>query len=234
MKESAIDSAWKGFSRCESCAMREAALFGDLTPEDFTLIHMPIDEVELAVGMTLYSSGDEGQAIFTLRTGLIKLVQFLADGQQRIVRLVMPGDVLGLETLAGRPYAHTAIILEKASFCRIPRPVIERLERETPRLHGNLTKRWFSALEQADAWLTELSTGKAPQRFARLLLRIMEQDGRAALFTREDLGAMLAITTEHASRVVAEFRRNNVISEVTPNSCRANRHKLECIAASEC
>ncbi|MEW5727021.1 MAG: Crp/Fnr family transcriptional regulator, partial [Pseudomonadota bacterium] len=185
-------------------------------------------------GSTIYSEGDEGTAVYTIRSGLVKLVQYLPDGSQRIVRLLRQGDTSGLEATVGQPYEHSAVVLKKVLACRIPKQVIERLSRETPRLHSQLMRRWYTALKQADDWLTELSTGKAPQRLARFLLQTMEADGTALLFTREDLGAMLGITTEHASRTVAEFKRNKTITEISPNRFRCNADQLECIAAAEC
>jgi CRP-like cAMP-binding protein len=233
MKSSDIELAWKGFARCEHCSIRDLVLFGDLTAADFNLIHLPIEDVELARESTVFKSGDDGRHVFTLRSGLVKLVQFLPDGQLRILRLVTPGSTFGLEALLGRNYAHTAIVLERAMICRIPRQVVERLQRETPRIHTRLMERWQASLDEADGWLTELSAGKTTERMARLLLRIAEKDDTATAFSREDLGAMLAVTMEHASRTVSEFRRNGVISETPNGRWHCNRPALVRIAAGE-
>lgn len=234
MKKSQIEAAWKGNAQCDRCGIRDLVLFADLAEPDFNLIHLPIDEIECDPGATLYSEGDDGAAVYTIRSGLVKLVQYLPDGSQRIVRLLRPGATAGLETTVGEAYQHTAVVLQRVLACRIPKQVIDRLSRETPRLHSQLMRRWHAALTQADDWLTELSTGKAPQRLARFLLQTMQPDGTAMLFTREDLGAMLGITTEHASRTVAEFKRNKTIAEIGPNRFRCDRDQLECIAAAEC
>lgn len=234
MKKGQIDAAWKGTAQCDRCGIRDLVLFADLTEPDFNLIHLPIDEVELDAGSTVYAAADDGDAVYTLRSGLIKLVQYLPDGTQRIVRLIRPGATFGLEASVAKPYEHTALVLQRALICRIPRQVIERLSKETPRLHSQLMLRLHAALKQADDWLTELSTGKAPQRLARFLLQMIEPDGTVTMFSREDLGAMLGITTEHASRTVAEFKRNHVIDEIAPNRYRCYREELECIAVSEC
>jgi CRP-like cAMP-binding protein len=37
------------------------------------------------------------------------------------------------------------------------------------------------------------------------------------LFSREDMGAMLGITTETASRTIAEFKRRSLLVETDPN-----------------
>ena len=111
--------------------------------------------------------------MFTIRSGIVKLVQYLPDGSQRIVRLVRTTDVTGLECLIGEPYQHDAVVLQETEVCSLPVKVVENLSRENPSLHRELLNRWQRALKEADAWLTELSTGAAKQRVARLLLRLV-------------------------------------------------------------
>ena len=79
--------------------------------------------------------------------------------------------------------------------------------------------RWQRALSEADAWLTELSTGSARQRIARLLLRLVRnrQSSECELFSREDMGAMLGITTETTSRTIAEFKRQSLLVDLSTN-----------------
>ncbi len=233
MKRISIDAAWKGTAHCQDCGIRDLVLFADLTEPDFSLIHLPIDEIGFEAGATLYRAGDDSAHLFTIRAGLVKLVQYLPDGTQRIVRLLRPGSTVGLEGTVAAPYEHTAITLQPTLVCRIPRQVVEKLSRETPRLHGQLMRRWHAALRQADDRLTELSTGKAPHRLARLLLQLVEESGTVTLFSREDLGAMLGITTEHASRTVAEFKRTGLLTELTANRFRCDVERLREIAAAD-
>lgn len=236
MKFHRIADAWTGQAECQGCSIRELALFADLQLDDFNLIHLPIDELTLAPGEALYHAGDDGLAVFTLRSGLVKLIQYLPDGCQRIVRLLRPGDTLGLEVLLGGAYEHTAQALRPAHLCRIPRDVVHRLSVETPRLHEQLMKRWHRSVQQADDWLTGLSTGSAKARVARLLLFLSSPDILPAchphidLPTREDVGAMLGVTTETASRIIAEFKRGGLLTSEKGGMVRCNRPALERIA----
>lgn len=232
VKKTRIEAAWSGQAECRGCGIRDLALFADLKEQDFSLIHLPIDEIAYEAGAVLYNSGDDGRAVYTVRSGLIKLVQYLPDGAQRIVRLLRPGDTLGLEVLVGDTYEHTAVVLRRALTCRIPREVVQRLSVETPRLHSQLMKRWHQSVRQADEWLTELSTGSARARVARLLLSQAEgaNDQACELFSREDVGAMLGVTTETASRMIAEFRRSGVLTDLEANRYRCNIEELRRIS----
>jgi CRP-like cAMP-binding protein len=99
-------------------------------------------------------------------------------------------------------------------------------------LHRELLNRWQRALKEADAWLTELSTGSAKQRIARLLLRLAQDNpgSECQLFAREDMGAMLGITTETASRTIAEFKRKSLLAETGPNHFLLDLPNLKRIA----
>jgi CRP/FNR family transcriptional regulator, anaerobic regulatory protein len=220
VKSVSLREAWAGEADCRNCALRTAALFGGLAEADFDQIHDPIDQYDLKPGTALYKTGDVGDFMYTIRSGSIKLVQYLPDGSQRIVRIVRSSDVLGLEALLDDSYHHDAVALQRCEVCRFPTRVVRSLSRENPDLHRELMARWQRALNEADAWLTELSTGSARQRVARLLLRLVRdrETSECELFSREDMGAMLGITTETASRTIAGFKRESLLVESRPNN----------------
>jgi CRP-like cAMP-binding protein len=219
-------------ANCRSCALRESVLFAGLEESDFEHIHHPIEQFLLLPGSVLYRAGDPADNLYTVRTGLLKLVQYLPDGAQRIVRLVKSTDVTGLEGLIAQPYQHHAVVLQLTEVCRLPVEVVSRLSRDNPVLHRELLNRWQHALAEADAWLTELSTGAARERVARLLLRLVKdrEESECDLFSREDMGAMLGITTETASRTIAEFKRQGLLVERGTNHVVLDVPGLERVA----
>ena len=218
-KTVSLREAWSGEANCLNCALRTSVLFSGLQEADFEHIHEPIDQFTLKSGAHLYLAGDTGEYLFTVRSGMLKLVQYLPDGSQRIVRIARSTDVLGLESLLDDRYQHDAIALHATEVCRFPARLVRELGRANPSLHHELMARWQRALTEADAWLTELSTGSARQRVARLLLRLVRdrETSECPLFSREDMGAMLGVTTETASRTIAEFKRQGLLVETAPN-----------------
>jgi CRP-like cAMP-binding protein len=232
MKTVPIRVAWLGEQNCRDCAVRGSALFAGLGEVDFGELHQPIEDIILEPPAILYRVGERGRAVFTLRRGLVKLVKYLPDGNQRIVRLLRQSDTLGLEALLGQPYPHDAIALTRCEICTIPVSLVERLSHEQSRLCQELMTRWQRALAAADRWLAEFSTGTARQRVARLLLWLSETaPGQPVpLFGREDLGAMLGLTTETVSRTIAELRRTGLIREMPHNQLTLDQPALRRIA----
>ncbi|RTZ58101.1 MAG: Crp/Fnr family transcriptional regulator [Gammaproteobacteria bacterium] len=205
--------AWQGVAHCESCNIRNSVLFSGLEEKDFEQIHTPIIQNVFEPGDMLYREGESAKYIYTIRSGLVKLVHYLPDGGQRIVRLVKSTDVTGLEALLGNTYGHDAVVLQRTEICRLPIETVNDLARHNATLHAELLQRWQTALEQADLWLAKLATGSARQRVAQLLLWLNDNftKDQCCMISREDMGAMLGITTETASRTVAGFKRNGLI-----------------------
>ena len=207
------ESAWRGTSDCRNCGIRDMVLFADLNEEDFGLIHAPIDDLEFRSGASLFQEGNGAVGIFTLRTGMIKLVRSTSDGRQRIVRVLRAGDVAGLEALAHARYDTDAIALTDVSVCRIPTSVIQRLGAQSPRLHQRLMEKWSGTLREADDWLADLNFGTARNRVSNFVLKMRTSaDAQiVTLFSREDMGAMLDLKMETVSREISALVREQVL-----------------------
>jgi CRP/FNR family transcriptional regulator len=207
------ESAWRGTSDCRNCGIRDMVLFADLNEQDFNLIHAPIDDLVYQSGQALYDESGKALGVFTLRKGMVKLVRVTADGRERVVRVLFPGDVVGLEALATGHYDSQAVALSEVSVCRIPLEVMHQLGANSPRLHRKLMEKWQSALKLADDWLAELNFGTAKQRVLHFIRKMhqMSDDETVLLFARDDMGAMMDLKLETVSREVTALVRAGVM-----------------------
>ncbi len=208
------ESAWKGTADCKNCGIRDMVLFADLNEQDFGMIHAPIDDLEMPHGTELYGEGATSPGIFTLRKGRLKLVRHTPDGRQRILRLLRPGDVAGLEALATGRYDSAAVALTDISVCRIPLAVIHHLSQNSPRLHMRLLQKWQQTLKEADDWLSDINFGTARQRVGQFILKMRHEEdpALATLFSREDMGAMMDLKLETVSREISALARAGAIA----------------------
>ena len=213
MRPNCTNPEWIGRAKCAVCDVRRFVLFSGLADRDLDAILQPIDNLHVPQNATLYEQNAAAPFVYTLRHGLIKLKVDLPNGGQRIVRLLRPGDVAGMETLVGERYHHTAIALRDADVCRIPREVVMQLDKTNPSVHQALQQRWQRSVDQADHFIVALSTGPAEARMARLLITLgcTGTLPETLMPSREDMGALLGITTETASRIMAEFKRRGLV-----------------------
>jgi len=230
MKPIVINQAWNGAEKCQLCPIRDLVLFADLKQDDFHLLHLPINEFELEAGAILYEQKDKIDFVYTIRSGLVKLVRYLPNGSYRIIRLLRQGDLAGIEALNGSAYLHHAIAIQNTSVCRIPVKNVEYLNNKTGHLYTQLTARWQKVQSDADIWLADLTMGSSKYRVAKLLLYLANDEVDEAFFlpTREDIGALLAITPETASRIIAEFKRAGLLT-TKKNVAKINDSTLELI-----
>jgi len=208
---------------CARCAVRTNALFGALDDADLGLVHGDIVSLRFAPGERIYARGEPVPGVFTVREGLVRFEQVTAAGDRRILRLAGPGDLIGQEALLQRPCAEEAVACTEVQVCRIPRPLVERLALAQPALWRELMARWQRALELTEAWVADLTTGAARRRVLKLLEMLAERadgDGRIWMPRRPEMGAMLDMTVETASRIVSRLGREGVIELLPPRHAR--------------
>jgi CRP-like cAMP-binding protein len=223
------DEKWPGRLDCVRCAIRDTVLFSVLADAELDDALLGIDNQWFEKGCELFSPIAKAGHVYTVRAGCVKIVHELSDGSRRIVRMHYRGDAIGLEALLGGPYRNSAIILQKADICRIPVGVIHGLETRNPQIYEQLMRRWQNSLDEAESFITELGTGHAEARLARLLLKLDDHSERHCIpsLLREEIAAIIGVTTETASRLMAEFRRRNIVSETVDRGIHCDRIALE-------
>lgn len=220
--------------RCTGCCLLGEAAAGAANPQWQRLLS-DIAYIEVPKGAGLYTQGVPGTQLYSLRTGLVKLVQHLPNGTERIVRLLRGGDIAGLEILRKPAYRHTAIALEPVKACQIHKDSMLALDRLSPHLHWELMDRWERGLEAADWWIAQLSTGPVDARLARLIQFLKQADGEdldglVKLPNREDMASMLGVATETLCRAMVEFQRTGALRRVNNRLYRLDRGAIERLA----
>lgn len=216
-----VCGAWRGGGECLACDGRENAFFAGLAPDVVAGLHVDVSNTGTPDRETLYQAGAKADALWVLRTGAVKLLATSWDNTQRIVRVLKPGNVAGMEGLLASRYRHTAITVGNVHSCRIPLSAVQELCIENPGFQWNLMKQLQAALGETEQWLLDMAnTGASVRvRMARLLLRLRDgESNRIYRFGREDLRLMLGIVLETASRVIASFLRERVLVRREPGS----------------
>lgn len=227
------DIKWIGRSHCERCHIRKLMLFSELPDGAFKNLLLPIEHFIYPHNAVLYEVDTQKKFIYSIRRGMVKLVHTAKDGSKRIVRLQGPGSAIGLELLANATsYHHTAVVINEVDLCRIPVQTIRQLESQYPILNHHIREQLQDQLYLADQWIVALGTGIAKQRVAQLLLILNEffsdKEGAFLLLSREDMAAMIGITIETVSRMIAEFKRLNILYKT-----RNNRYTCDVAALRE-
>lgn len=231
------NAEWLGRAHCDSCLVRHLMLFSELPDEAFTNLLQPIDHYLHSAGSVIYETDTEQKYVYSIRRGMVKLVHLTPGGKYTIVRLLGPGAVIGLEILNGSAsYQHSAVAMGQVDLCRIPVSTITQLENQYPSLCTRVQKQIQRQLDLADEWIIALDSGTAKQRVAQLLLVLNEfftdKNGAFVLLSREDMAAMTGIAVETVSRMIAEFKRQDILCRTKENLFVCNISALKKITDS--
>lgn len=174
----------------------------------------------LAAGEVLYREGTSCSRLFTIRSGIVKLVAHLPSGRVRILGLHGRGAILGLETPASRTgsYNHTAIAVTDVECAWAPSAQLRRLRNQRSEEYLNLVERYCEELKHSERWITEFSADTTTCRIARVIKYLSElQDHDPAdqveLLTCQEMAEVIGASTESASRVLAKFKRQGILTE---------------------
>lgn len=184
---------------------------------EYNRLHCPSQSV-------IYRESEPGKAVFAVCRGLVKLVKYLPNGQSRIVRLLETGETLGIEAALDCAYEHTAVALGDVEVGRIPVAALQRLRTTDPEAYRSLMARWHDYLRRSDVWILLFSTGSVRARVARLIVYLSRLGGGSAgpvprtieMLSCDDMAAILGVTAESVSRVVADLKRERILHGVIP------------------
>ena len=205
-------------------------LFADLDLSSLEPHLEPINNLLIKPGITVYRQGEEGNAIYSIRKGLIKLVQSTPEGIERIVHLAGPGSCIGMEGFLHNSYSQSAESITEVDICAIPVDAAQKIAQAQSALYKALLTRWQNQFGVAERWMLELSQGTVRQKLARLLLMLDElgnTHGQIRLLNNQDSAGIVASTVETVSRNIAEFKREGALLKIAPSLYQIDYARLQ-------
>ncbi|MCL6638522.1 MAG: Crp/Fnr family transcriptional regulator [Firmicutes bacterium] len=201
--------------------LKRIPLFSALTEEELAEIAAVAIERRYQKGRIIFMEGEPGEAIYFLKSGLIKVTKQDEDGREHILHYVNPGDVFAEVVLfdAGG-YPATAEVLEDAEVGMIRNKDMDRVLVKNPVMALELLKIMARRLRNAQQQIMELALKDTTRRLAGLLLKLagdhgVEKSGGVQIslpLTNQELASMVGTSRETVNRILSEFRRKKAVS----------------------
>src|SRR3974390_882674 len=223
---------------CLSCPHREERLFCNLTEAGIKSLAAITSSASYPKGATLFVEGQPARGVFILCNGRVKLSTSSADGKTLILRIAEPGEVLGLPaTVTGTCYELTADVIEPAQANFISRSEFLNFLKE----NGEAALRVAQQLgETYHAAVSEMRTiglsHSAGEKLARFLLEwaanYPEEKGQIRIkltLTHEEIAQMIGSSRETVTRLLADFRKKQLLQVMGSTLIIKNKAALESI-----
>ncbi|MEM9394792.1 MAG: Crp/Fnr family transcriptional regulator [Pseudomonadota bacterium] len=196
-----------------------------------TLEQLAVD-VNLKVGEVLFEEGDIGDALYAVVKGGLEISVLSPDGRKLLLDVMRAGDLLG-EIALFDPGVRTATVtaLEPTHLRKIANSDLLSEIRVTPDLGEDMLK----LAGQRMRWMT-LQIGDqvflpVPSRLARKLLYLTSSEPEKMLeMSQSQLGEFVGATREAVSKILGEWRRNELVAVTRAGVTVKDRTALSKIA----
>lgn len=214
--------------------------FAHLSSEALAEINQQFYATGYAAGETVYFSGDPAERLFVVAHGEVKLLRHSAGGQDVLLDMLGEGEMFGTLTVLGdRSYPDTAVAQTPCCVLGISAADFQTILARVPEVALAVLGLVAERLQNAHDTISQISATPVESRVAAALLKLAEklgvQDERGVLIntrlSRQDLAAMTGTTTETASRIMSQFRRDGLIESGREWIIVTNAAQLEQIAS---
>jgi CRP/FNR family transcriptional regulator len=205
---------------CTTCEFRTLRLFCDLSPVALSEFAGLGAQMRLPRGAILFQEHDLASSVAVLCDGQVKLYCTSSEGKTMILKIAVPGDVLGLgAVVSGSPHEVTAEAIE---------PTLAKIIRKDQFLaflehHGQASMNAAQSLshEYKAAFFDARRLALAPTAAGRLASVLLDW-GRSAscgkpelrftmALTHEELGNFAGTSRETVTRVLTKMRKDKLI-----------------------
>ena len=176
---------------------------------------------EIAAGEYIVHEGDAPAGIFLLIAGWTASSIAFADGHRQLIKAHLPGDLLGLPSIALRHAADSVVALTPVVVAPISPAALGKLFVRNPRVAALL----FLISQEERIMLMDrlasIGSTKAASRLAALLLQVHARLLRARPDTgdafdfpllQHDVADMIGVTAVHLNRTAQTLRAKGVIT----------------------
>ena len=203
--------------------------FLDLTPSEASVLHgLHSASYEVERGAVVRALGDPVDRVFLLLEGWVISSIGLSTGARQIVKVHLPGDMLGSPSMVLESAAETLTAVVQSRVAAVSLEAFGALFTDAPRVAAAM----FLSAQQERVLLMDriASVGRsnAAERLAAFLLHIFDRlrvmnpaQGPAFSMplTQEQIGDVIGLTAIHTNRIFREFAEAGLV--------RRHRHRVE-------
>jgi len=166
-------------------------------------------------GQIVFAEGDSGDSLLVVTTGRLKAFSTSAQGDEFVLAVVGPGEVLGELSLAdGGLRSATVSALVATSVLRLPRDDVLAAAAAEPALMYSLLAALAAVIRRLTGDAADLVFLDLPRRVGKLLLaqKRAASGSLATPLTQAEMATQVGATRQSVNAALQEFQRRGWIS----------------------
>jgi CRP/FNR family transcriptional regulator, anaerobic regulatory protein len=228
---------------CLECGVRHNSLFKDLDNEEIVPAEAHINlQRHCKSGEYIINEQHQARSSYILASGCVILGTLLEDGSRQIFQLALPGDVIGFGVNKDNGYFAQAI--SDVKVCVMSNTSLDNLVKNHSAVAMRLIENLAKSNSSYQQYLLSLGRKDARQALAYLIMDVTERlkkqvpgysldksEGCFFPLNQEDMADILGLTKVHVSRVISQFKKEDLIECRHKKLKVLNREKLRKIGS---
>jgi CRP/FNR family cyclic AMP-dependent transcriptional regulator len=194
--------------------LRQAPLFSGLDDEVASALESSMSSSSLRRGEILFSEGDDGNQLYVVTEGKIKLGRTSQDGRENLLAILGPGQMFGeLSFFDPGPRSATATAVTDVELKSLGHEALSPVLNAHPDVAHALLNQLAGRLRRTNEVVGDLVFSDVPGRVAKALLDLASRFGRRADdgihvnhdLTQEELAQLVGASRETVNKALADF-----------------------------
>jgi len=213
--------------------------FEGIAPDDLDRMLASARSLRVEKDATIFEQDGEAHSFFLLLDGRVRVVKTTPDGQQVIVRYIVPGELMGIAHALGRDtYPASAVAVVDCVVLAWPGRLWTEFATAYPTFGMNTYKTVGARLQDVQTQVVEMATEQVERRVAHALLRLVHQSGRKTAdgilidfpISRQDIAEMTGTTLHTVSRLLTAWEDQGLVKSGRRQVSVTEPHRLMLLA----
>ena len=194
--------------------LARAGLFQGVEAEAAESLASSLQYADYSRGEIVFSEGEQGDTLFILMSGKVKIGRRAADGRENMLSVMGPSDMFGeLSLFDPGPRTATATVLTEGRLAHLSHAALRPWLSDRPEIAEQLLRVLARRLRRTNDALADLIFTDVPGRVAKALLGLSERFGSQEAdglrvrhdLTQEELAQLVGASRETVNKALADF-----------------------------
>lgn len=201
------------FSRDGRNCIEIVPIFSNLTYDEMMEVARITRDRTYKKGEMIYMSGDEGEKLYVIHTGRVKITRITSSGKEQVIRVLGPGEFMGeLSLFSPIPLTDNSEALSETVVCLIDGKKLKDLMMKHSGIAFKVMEELSKRLEKAENLIENISLQAVEKRLANALIDMADEKGEIVLdMTKRDLASHIGMSQETLSRRLTIFQDEGII-----------------------
>jgi len=194
--------------------LRRSPLFAGLDEQATSDLLSSMIPIRMERGDILFNEGDQGDRLYVIAEGKVKLGRTSYDGRENLLAILGPGEMFGeLSLFDPGPRTATATAVAETQLVGLGTDALHAYLSARPQVSFTLLAALARRLRRTNESIADLVFTDVPGRVAKALLELSQRFGRpveegvlvAHDLTQEELAQLVGASRETVNKALADF-----------------------------